>query len=164
MGYYIRVLTPESNPASPALLEKAARAHGASVTGDLGAAAWDQLVVTNSADQEVCAIERNVVSAGSLAEEELAEFRAETAACLELSEEAVRTRLHRARALLREELLERAGLASAQAFRFERLRCDRVVAGVVARLGLSFLSAAAGARCPRRCRRDRSPRSCFGAR
>jgi RNA polymerase sigma-70 factor (ECF subfamily) len=60
---------------------------------------------------------------------------AETAACLELSEEAVRTRLYRARALLREELLERAGLASAQAFRFERIRCDRVVAAVSARLG-----------------------------
>jgi RNA polymerase sigma-70 factor, ECF subfamily len=34
---------------------------------------------------------------------------AETAECLDLSEEAVKTRLHRARALLRDELFERAG-------------------------------------------------------
>ena len=37
---------------------------------------------------------------------------AETAACLDVSAEAVKTRLHRARALLREELFERAGVAA----------------------------------------------------
>lgn len=82
MGYYVRVLTPESNPASPALFQRAAQIHGASVTGDVSAARWDQLVITNSTNQDVCAIERNEVAAGSLAEEELVEFRAETAACL----------------------------------------------------------------------------------
>jgi RNA polymerase sigma-70 factor (ECF subfamily) len=62
----------------------------------------------------------------------------ETAACLDLREDAVKTRLHRARALLREELFHRAGLAAGSAFAFHLARCDRVVAGVFARLGLAL--------------------------
>jgi RNA polymerase sigma-70 factor (ECF subfamily) len=60
---------------------------------------------------------------------------AETADCLEITEDAVKTRLHRARALLREELFERAGIAAATAFSFHLSRCDRVVAAVFQRLG-----------------------------
>jgi RNA polymerase sigma-70 factor, ECF subfamily len=59
---------------------------------------------------------------------------AETARCLGLRPEAVKTRLHRARALLREELLERAGIAAPTAFSFHLSRCDRVVAAVFERL------------------------------
>jgi RNA polymerase sigma-70 factor (ECF subfamily) len=58
----------------------------------------------------------------------------ETAECLDVTEDAVKTRLHRARGYLRAELLERAGLASASAFSLHLSRCDRVVAGVFARL------------------------------
>jgi RNA polymerase sigma-70 factor (ECF subfamily) len=58
----------------------------------------------------------------------------ETARCLDVSEEVVKTRLHRARGYLRAELLERAGLASATAFSLHLSRCDRIVAGVFARL------------------------------
>jgi RNA polymerase sigma-70 factor (ECF subfamily) len=58
----------------------------------------------------------------------------EAAACLEVSEDVVKTRLLRARALLRQELLERAGLAAADAFPFFAPRCDRVVAAVLARI------------------------------
>ena len=61
---------------------------------------------------------------------------AETAECLDLTEDAVKTRLHRARALLREELLERAGVTAGSAFTFHLSRCDRVVAGVFERLRL----------------------------
>jgi RNA polymerase sigma-70 factor, ECF subfamily len=57
---------------------------------------------------------------------------AETAVCLGIREDAVKTRLSRARALLREELLQRAGIVSASAFGFHLSRCDRVVAGVLA--------------------------------
>ena len=85
MGYYIRVLTPASNPVPPALLESAARARGGKVTGDLGIAAWDQIVVVNAVDQDVCAIDRNVVSGGTLAQEELAEFQSEVATCFPTS-------------------------------------------------------------------------------
>jgi RNA polymerase sigma-70 factor (ECF subfamily) len=60
----------------------------------------------------------------------------ETAACLDLREDAVKTRLHRARAILREELYQRAGVAAASAYAFDLSRCDRVVAGVFARLGI----------------------------
>jgi RNA polymerase sigma-70 factor (ECF subfamily) len=60
----------------------------------------------------------------------------EAAECLGLSEDAVKTRLHRARALLRQELFERAGLATAELFPLHLSRCDRVVAAVFAHLNL----------------------------
>jgi RNA polymerase sigma-70 factor (ECF subfamily) len=62
---------------------------------------------------------------------------AETAACLEITAEAVKTRLHRARGLLREELFERAGVAAPTAFSFHLSRCDRVVAAVLERLAIA---------------------------
>jgi hypothetical protein len=82
MGYYIRVLTPELAPVSPAILTQAIAARGAKVAGDLNVEAWDQLEVSNASGQEVCAIERNAVSTGSLAEEEIGEFRQEISRCL----------------------------------------------------------------------------------
>jgi RNA polymerase sigma-70 factor (ECF subfamily) len=60
----------------------------------------------------------------------------EVAECLEISEDAVRTRVHRARVLLRRGLLERTGATRASAFLFEKPRCDRVVAQVFTRLGV----------------------------
>jgi RNA polymerase sigma-70 factor (ECF subfamily) len=60
----------------------------------------------------------------------------EAAECLETSEEVVRTRLHRARALLQRELLERAGSGARDAFGFHARRCDRVVAAVIGQLGI----------------------------
>ena len=62
---------------------------------------------------------------------------ADAAECLSLSEDAVKTRFFRARALLRQELLERAGLVSAELFPLHLSRCDRVVAAVLARLDLA---------------------------
>jgi RNA polymerase sigma-70 factor (ECF subfamily) len=58
----------------------------------------------------------------------------ETAESLGLSEEAVKARLHRARALLRKKLYVRMGAATAAAFHFYAPRCDRVVAGVFERI------------------------------
>lgn len=58
----------------------------------------------------------------------------ETAACLELSEEAVRVRLHRARRTLREWLYERADALVGEAFSFAGERCDRIVAFVLDRI------------------------------
>jgi RNA polymerase sigma-70 factor (ECF subfamily) len=59
---------------------------------------------------------------------------AETAQCLGLSEEAVKTRLHRSRALLRRDLETRAGLAATQVYSFMGTRCDRAVAQVLERV------------------------------
>ena len=59
----------------------------------------------------------------------------EVAECLEISEVAVRARVHRARVLLRRGIYERTGATSASAFSFHLKRCDRIVAGVFARLG-----------------------------
>ncbi len=60
---------------------------------------------------------------------------AETAACLDLGEEAVKTRLHRARHLLRKALRERAAVLTAEVFPFHLSRCDRVVQAVFNRIG-----------------------------
>jgi RNA polymerase sigma-70 factor (ECF subfamily) len=60
---------------------------------------------------------------------------AEVAACLDVSEDVVKTRLSRGRAALRRSLFERTGATAPDAFRFLRPRCDRVVANVLARLG-----------------------------
>ncbi len=59
---------------------------------------------------------------------------AETAECLEISEENVKTRLHRSRAMLRNDLFERTGAVTSSAFQFHLSRCDRVVAGVMAKV------------------------------
>jgi RNA polymerase sigma-70 factor (ECF subfamily) len=58
----------------------------------------------------------------------------EVAACLGVSEDVVKTRLSRGRAALRRLLIERIGATAPEAFRFYRPRCDRVVAGVLARI------------------------------
>lgn len=58
----------------------------------------------------------------------------ETAESLELSEEAVKTRLHRARALLRRELAAQLGPAIVQSYAFLGARCDRTVARVLERI------------------------------
>jgi RNA polymerase sigma-70 factor (ECF subfamily) len=59
---------------------------------------------------------------------------ADTAECLDVSEETVKTRLHRARGMLRDALYERAGIATASVFELHLSRCDAIVAGVFARL------------------------------
>ena len=59
---------------------------------------------------------------------------AETAACLEVSEELVKVRLHRARAELRRLMDARLGAATREVFDFHASRCDRVVAAVLERI------------------------------
>ena len=58
----------------------------------------------------------------------------ETAEALSVSEDVVKTRLSRGRAALRRLLLDRTGATAAEAFRFYRPRCDRVVDHVLARI------------------------------
>jgi len=58
----------------------------------------------------------------------------ETAAVLELPPATVRTRLFRARSMLREALAQRIDVACEDAFSFAGERCDRVVAAVLGRL------------------------------
>ena len=56
----------------------------------------------------------------------------ETAACLDIEPATVKTRLHRARALLRRKLLAEIEPGERDALPFEAPRCDRVVAAVLA--------------------------------
>jgi RNA polymerase sigma-70 factor (ECF subfamily) len=58
----------------------------------------------------------------------------ETASCLGVAEDVVKTRLHRARGMLRDGLYRRAGLTFETLFPFGAARCDRVVANVLARI------------------------------
>ena len=59
---------------------------------------------------------------------------AEAAECLGISEDLAKTRLHRARTHLRENLYRRAGITLASIFAFGNERCDRVVASVMGRV------------------------------
>jgi RNA polymerase sigma-70 factor, ECF subfamily len=59
----------------------------------------------------------------------------ETAAALGIPEATVRTRLFRARSLLRESLARELDHAVESAFSFAGERCDRITAAVLARLG-----------------------------
>jgi RNA polymerase sigma-70 factor (ECF subfamily) len=55
----------------------------------------------------------------------------ETSEGLGLGEEAVKTRLHRARAMIRQRVTDRIGAAVPEAFQFQAPRCDRIVAAVL---------------------------------
>jgi RNA polymerase sigma-70 factor (ECF subfamily) len=61
----------------------------------------------------------------------------ETAALFDLKPETVKTRLHRARAKLREALEAQVAPAHSAAFQFDGERCERLTEAVLARLTLS---------------------------
>jgi RNA polymerase sigma-70 factor (ECF subfamily) len=58
----------------------------------------------------------------------------ETSECLGIPEATVRTRLFRAKALLRESLAREIDVATPDAFAFAGERCDRIVAAVLSRI------------------------------
>jgi RNA polymerase sigma-70 factor, ECF subfamily len=58
----------------------------------------------------------------------------ETGEGLGLGDEAVKTRLHRARAMIRRAITVRMGVVTTGAFQFHAPRCDRVVTAVLARV------------------------------
>jgi RNA polymerase sigma-70 factor, ECF subfamily len=58
----------------------------------------------------------------------------EAAQCLGVSEDVVKTRLSRGRAMLRRLLMARTGATAPEAFRFYRPRCDRVVNRVMSQI------------------------------
>jgi RNA polymerase sigma-70 factor, ECF subfamily len=62
---------------------------------------------------------------------------AETAACLGLTEETVRVRLHRARHMLQESLTSALGSGADGIYQFAGARCDRITRIVLGRLGIS---------------------------
>src|SRR5437868_3113815 len=61
----------------------------------------------------------------------------ETAHCLNVTQENVKVRLHRARAGLRKRLYQAVGGTAARCFQFHAVRCDRVVNNVFHTLGLA---------------------------
>ena len=60
---------------------------------------------------------------------------AEAAETLAVTEDVVKTRLHRARTMLRDNLYRRAGVGLDAVFTFGNARCDRVVGRVMAAIG-----------------------------
>lgn len=61
----------------------------------------------------------------------------ETANCLDLTEENVKVRLHRARTALRKSIQAEIGTSATRCFEFHASRCDRVVKAVFRKLGIS---------------------------
>jgi RNA polymerase sigma-70 factor, ECF subfamily len=61
----------------------------------------------------------------------------EVADVLGVSDDVVKTRLSRGRAMMRRTLLNRTGASASDAFRFLRPRCDRIVAQVLERIATS---------------------------
>jgi len=61
----------------------------------------------------------------------------ETADLLDIKPETVKTRLHRARQLVREQLDKKIGPVLMDAFPFAGKRCERMTGAVLDRLGLS---------------------------
>ena len=61
---------------------------------------------------------------------------AETADCLGITDESVKTRLHRARALLRRDLERALGTATTQAFSYLGARCDHMTTAVMDRIAM----------------------------
>ena len=59
---------------------------------------------------------------------------AEVGTALGITDDAVKTRLSRARAALRHDLMKRTRSSAREVFRFYRPRCDSVVARVLARI------------------------------
>jgi len=59
----------------------------------------------------------------------------ETAEILDLKPETVKTRLHRARAMLRDNVEQKIGPVVMEAFPFAGRRCDRLTEAVLKRLG-----------------------------
>ena len=58
----------------------------------------------------------------------------DAAEVLEITEDNVKVRLHRARALLRKDLYSRARTERKEVFNFHAVRCDRVVKNVLERI------------------------------
>jgi RNA polymerase sigma-70 factor, ECF subfamily len=63
----------------------------------------------------------------------------ETATLLGIRQQTVKTRLHRARRMLRAALGEHIRAAVKDAFPFDKPRCDRLVKKVLDQLGFAFL-------------------------
>ena len=92
-------------------------------------AAETRVILENAIDQLPEAY-RSVFVMRSLEEMSIAE----TAQCLEISEEAVKIRMLRARRMLQRTLHEKFHAASVEAFQFLGQRCDRLTANVLRRI------------------------------
>lgn len=80
MGYYIRVLSPSAKIVDPSAIRKAVEQAGltAELTVETGdEKKWEQLVLSQPDGTPITSIERNPVSADSMAKEELEEFAEE---------------------------------------------------------------------------------------
>jgi len=94
-----------------------------------------------AADRELAELIETIVDGLPLGYREVLVLRlvegldtAETAAVLDLGQDVVKQRLHRARQMVQGSIEARVGAAAAAAFEFKAPRCDRVVAAVMARL------------------------------
>ncbi len=107
--------------------ENAVQANVSTQTPEVSAASWEtrdfleKAILALPGEYRVVVMMRDV--------EELS--TAETALALQLSEEAVKVRLHRAHAKMRKYFCETLGAKSTSSFQFHAVRCDRVAAFVM---------------------------------
>lgn len=76
MGYYLRVLGKNKEPISFATLQEVAHPAVLDLQKNDGEE-WEQLILRHPSGKEIALIERNLVTEGSLGEEELQEFTSE---------------------------------------------------------------------------------------
>jgi hypothetical protein len=83
MGYYLRVLSTSADCVSLSALQSTIEKNKlrATLSTDEGSDDWTQLILSHADGKEIASIERNLVEAGSLGSEELAEFADEVAEC-----------------------------------------------------------------------------------
>lgn len=79
MGHYIRILSPNATPVPMSRLTDALEELGAPValSGDSAEHAWRQMVLTHPEGKDIAVVECDLVTPGSLAEEEIQEFLAD---------------------------------------------------------------------------------------
>jgi RNA polymerase sigma-70 factor (ECF subfamily) len=126
-------LHQDGDAGAPIGTEDGVMSGGSPVSPEDEAAARETMRILERAIDRLPPIHRSVIMLRDV--EQLS--TSEAAEALGIGEEAVRIRLHRARAALRDVYAEEIGRGASQAFPFHAPRCDRVVAAVMEALGAS---------------------------
>jgi hypothetical protein len=82
MPYHVRILSPRREAVAFDALSTTVARLGCGLSGDRAKSDWSEIEVTNASGEALFVIERSEVLAGSLAQEEIAEFRKDIRECL----------------------------------------------------------------------------------
>ena len=116
-------LRPDAELEEPSMTSPSVSPEQHAITRELGGMLEDAIMRLPDGSREVFVL-REVQGLNT----------SDTAGSLGISEDAVKTRLSRAKAMLRRSLAERAGIVTPTVFAFQDPRCDRVVAAVLSQI------------------------------